>query len=94
MDEIKDIIQQVIGQIASKKSFSTKSIQDIWEKTLEAKELSHVRLVNFEDGKLLVFVDSSAWLFQMSIKKRKILSKLNEGHGEIKNIIFKVGKVK
>lgn len=94
MDRIKDIVHQVIDKIAEKKTAEHKSIDHIWQNFLGHKELQHTRLVGINEGRLLVVVDSPAWLFQMNIKKQRILARLKEEIPEIQHIHFKIGKIK
>lgn len=94
MDRIKDIVGQVIEKIAEKKAAGHKRIDQVWQNILEKKDLQHTCLVGIKEGKLLVAVDSPAWLFQMNIKKQRILERLKEEMPEIQRIHFKIGKVK
>ena len=94
MDNIKDIINQVIGQIAEKQPNNQSKLERIWLNVLEAKELEHTRLVGLKNGWISAYVDSPAWLYQMKIRRGKIVERLKQEIPEIKNISFKIGKVK
>lgn len=94
MDAIKDIIPQVIEQLSQRKPEDQNKIQRIWRNVIDAKMAQHCLLANFFDGILTVVVDSSSWLYQMNLNRKKILDELREEMPEIKNIQFKIGKVK
>ena len=94
MDDIKEIVHRVIGQMAPAQSASSQQLHALWGKALETKELKHTRLSGFKRGSLFVDVDSPAWLYQMNMRQAKILGKLKEDNAEIKNINFRVGRVK
>ena len=94
MNDIKNIINRVIGDLANKKDQGGKQIASIWCAVLEKKELVHTHVAGLKEGTLFVDVDSPAWLYQMNVKKTKILRLLKEEIPEIKNIRFKIGKVK
>ena len=94
MNDIKDIVHRVVGNMAQQQTTSSQKLDGCWQKALEKKELEHTQLVDFKNGSLLVNVDSSAWLYQMNTRKGKILEKLKEEISDIKNINFRVGKVK
>ena len=94
MDEIKNIISQVIGKLSSQKPAEQNKLSDLWRNILTKKELEHAQLVGVKDGKLLVNVDSPAWLYQMHLKKNNILNKFKEQDPQIKSISLKIGKVK
>jgi len=94
VDNIKDIINQVIGKISSNKFESDEKIERVWRNILEEVELSHTKLDGIKDGKLSVCVDSSAWLYQMKMKKNRILERLKDEVPDVKNIGFRIGKIK
>ena len=68
------------------------AIFDAWPRIVGNKEIGHTKLEGFKDETLLVNVDSSAWLYQMNLKKKKILEDLQKGFPKVKKIYFKLGK--
>ncbi len=94
MNTIKDIIPQVIEQLSLRQPDSQMKIQRLWQNIIDERMFSHSTLENFTQGVLTICVDSSAWLFQMNLNKRRILERLQEEMPEVKNIKFKIGKVK
>ena len=93
MDDIKDIVKQVIGSIATQQPSEQKKLQDCWEKILSQSEQKHARISGFKDGALSVYVDTPAWLYQFNLKKQKILNEIQKEFSEIQKIYFKIGKV-
>ena len=94
MDNIKDVVNKVIGDIAEKKPDSHNKIQRIWQNLLTKQELKHTKLLGVNENTLSVCVDSPAWLYQMRIRQTKILRQLKEEVSDIKSIRFKIGKIK
>ena len=94
MEPIKEIIPQVIENISQKKPETQLKIQRIWQNTAGDKLGPHTSIAGLKDDTLYVHVDSPAYLFQMNLKKKKILEQLREEIPELKNINFKIGKVK
>lgn len=94
MDNIKDVIQKVIGNIAEKNPDEHDKIKRIWQNLLNEKELEHTKLIGVKEETLLVCVDSPAWLYQMRIRQSKILRQLKEEVFNIKYIRFKIGTTK
>ena len=94
MDKIKDIIREVISKISEKKFESQDKIERIWYSILEKQELKHTRFVGIKNGQVSVHVDSPAWLYQMKMKKNKILKRLKDEVPEVVNLYFRIGKVK
>lgn len=93
MDNIKDIVKQVVGGLAQGTLQHQSKIQNLWNNILSPEELKHTRLVSFKDGRLVVFVDSSVFLYQLNLKRGQILLRLKNECEEVKNLYLKVGKV-
>lgn len=94
MDQIKDIVKQVIGNMSSGKPEVHNKLQRLWQNILDKKATEHTALMGLRKGELVIHVDSPAWLFQMNLQKRKILERLQTEYPELSAIRFKLGKVK
>jgi len=94
MDNIKDIVTDVIGKLASKKIDEGSKVERIWQNIMEKDEIKHTKILGINEGKISVLVDSPAWLYQMKMKKRKILQQLMDEVPEVKQLTFKIGKIK
>ena len=94
MDNIKNIVNAVIGNIAEHNPDIHNKIERIWANLLNEKELKHTKIIGVKEYGLLVCVDSPAWLYQMRIRQTKILEQLKEEIPNIKYIRFKIGKIK
>jgi hypothetical protein len=93
MDNIKDIIQNVIGKMSHHKVDTNQKIKDVWQTILSEREHKHTAITGFDGGVLSIMVDSSAWLYQMNTKKMTVLNKLQKEIPEVKRVQFKIGKV-
>lgn len=94
MDNIKDVVNKVIGGIAQKNPASNEKIQRIWENLLTKHELKHTKITGLDKNTLSINVDSPAWLYEMRTKQHKILKKIKEEVEEIRHIRFQIGSVK
>ena len=93
MDNIKDVIYRVIEQLSKKNVDPHAKIEKIFEDVLSPRELKHVRLGEIRNHELIIYVDSSAWLYEMNTKRSRILQRFKEEIPELKEIHFKIGKV-
>ncbi|MBN1869829.1 MAG: DUF721 domain-containing protein [Candidatus Omnitrophica bacterium] len=93
MDNIKNIVNTVIGNMAEQKPDTHNKIERIWKNLLNEKELKHAKIIGIKEDGLLVCVDSPAWLYQMRIRQTKILRQLKEEAPHIKYIRFRMGKI-
>lgn len=94
MDNIRNIITKVIGNIAEKNPDTHDKVERIWQNLLNPQELQHTKLVGIKDGVLRVHVDSPAWLYQMKLRQFKILEQLKNEIPDIKTIRFQIGTTK
>lgn len=94
MDNMKDIVSSVIGKLSQRQAFDHDKLQSIWDNLLNNLEMKHTQLMGLSEGELTIHVDSPAWLYQMKIKKATLLKRLKQEDFDVKNIVFKIGKVR
>ena len=90
---IKDILPGVFENISRQDIQDQISLENRWKEILGG-DADKAVIVGSKDGCVLVNVDCPARLFQMRVRKQKILSALQDKNKDIQNIIFKIGKVK
>ncbi|MCU0651365.1 MAG: DUF721 domain-containing protein [Candidatus Omnitrophica bacterium] len=92
MEPIKNTIQQVFEGWQGKNKPVSSDEPGAWlKKTLAKKALSHVKLYNFRKGILSIKVDSSTWLYYLSVQKQDLLKKMQRESEAIKDIRFSLG---
>ncbi len=66
-----------------------------WERTVGPAIARHARPIVLRGGKLVLVVDSPAWMQQLSLMKPEIREKLNAGLGgkTIRDITLKLGEI-
>ena len=91
---IADIVKSVFVRLENEKNFSKEDIEARWKEIVEASGFQHSRPITLRNGVLAVNVDSSVWLQEMNMKKRKILKRLKSTFGKdrISEIHFKIGE--
>lgn len=94
MDNIKEVLNSVIQKLSLRQPQEQSKISRLWQSVASPKDQQHTSLENFTDGILHVTVDSPAWMYHMKMKKPDLLQRLKEDAPVIKDIRFKVGKVK
>lgn len=93
--EIKNVVQAVIGQLTAGTS-SGENLEAIYRLVVGAlteKEGRHARVSGMSGETVFVTVDSPAWMFQLNLKRQRILKTIQEIRPDIKKIHFKIGKV-
>ena len=91
---ISDIIKSVFERLENEKTFSKEDIESQWKGMVGVSGASHTRPASLRKGVLTVFVDSSGWLQEMAMQKRKILKQLKRqfGKDKISGIQFRIGE--
>lgn len=89
MEHIRETLQGVFQELGQKKRPEEEDILAGFSKVLAAKERRHVKYRSLKAGILTVNVDSSAWLYQLNLKKSDFIKALR-----IKDIRFRIGEVK
>jgi len=94
MELLKNTLDNVMCQLGAKKTvFQDTGPQQWLKKALTKKELGHIRVKYFSKGILGLSVDSSAWLYILSLKKEELLKELKKENLELKNINFSIGEI-
>jgi hypothetical protein len=94
MELLKNTLDSVMRQLVVKKTALGDTGPQQWlKKILTKKELKHIRVKYFSKGVLGLNVDSSAWLYILSLKKEELLKEIKKDNPELKNINFRIGEV-
>jgi hypothetical protein len=94
MELLKNTLASVMHQLDAKKTvFQDAGPQQWLKNALTKKELGHIRVKYFSKGVLGLSVDSSAWLYILSLKKEELLGKLKKENPGLKNINFTIGEI-
>lgn len=94
MELLKNTLNEVMRRLDAKKTvFQDTGPQQWLKKTLTKKELGHIRVKYFCKGILGLSVDSSAWLYILSLKKEELLREIKKENPELKKINFRIGEI-
>ena len=94
MELLKNTLDNLMRQLVVKKTVPGGAGPQQWlKKILTKKESQHIRIEYFSKGVLGLNVDSSAWLYILSLKKEALLKELRKENPELKNINFRIGEV-
>jgi hypothetical protein len=91
MEQIKDTIQTVLGNLKNKTKDGSAQEKTFkaFRKLLTRPERSHIKCIALRSNVLIVNVDSSAWLYQLSLKKSGLAAKSG-----LQDIRFRIGEIK
>jgi len=94
-EEIGLIISQLIKKLDTKTHGSIEEVVQAWQNAVETKAISHTKPVAIKKNILTIEVDSSTWLYFLSLKKKNILESMKKilGKGKIEDIRFRIGEI-
>jgi predicted nucleic acid-binding Zn ribbon protein len=93
---IGDLIKDVIKDLGKTSRLSEEDMMGAWKDAAGEAAARHTRPVSFRKSSLIVNVDGSSWLYELTLKKKEILKKL-EGRlkgKKLKDIRFRIGDTK
>ena len=91
---IGEIIHGVFARIENEKNLSKEDIDSLWKEACGSQAAGHSTPVTLKKGVLMVWVDSSGWMQELSMRKREILKALKRklGKDKISEIHLKIGE--
>lgn len=89
-----EIIRRVFAELDKKKNTSQEEILSLWRELAGERGVWHSRPSSLKNRVLTVRVDSSAWLQELVMRKRRLLKELKRALGKdrITEIRFKIGE--
>ena len=93
---IENIVKDVIKDLSGKGRISEEEIARAWEEAVGRKATAHTKPILIRKSVLTVNVDNSGWLYELTIKKPKLLKKLDgkiRGK-QLKGLRFRIGEIK
>lgn len=92
---IKEIVNEVMHGLAPDKGANNQEILAALNSFLDKKTLQHIKAERYKNNKLIIKVDSSAWLYKLNLEKNKFLDKINKAlpKPEVQDVLFKIGSV-
>jgi len=92
---LEDLVKKAVSQIIGDKRLSEEGVRGAWTKAAGARAAKHSRPVSLRRSRLVVNVDGSSWLYELTLKKREIMEKLGGRFlgRQLKDIRFRIGEV-
>ena len=94
-ERIDSVIKSIIKKLDRQSNPTIEEIEKIWRKAAGAKALSHTKPASFRKKRLIINVDGSSWLYELTLKKEELLNKLKMQLGEekIEELQFRIGEL-
>lgn len=93
---LEDLVKSIISSFAGKDKLTEEEIRSAWSLVVGEQAAKHSRPRSFTDSRLIVHVDDSSWLYELTTRKKYILNNLSsELKGKkLKDITFRIGDLR
>lgn len=91
---IKEIAKNIITDLSNQRLSKEEKIKKVWQKAVGKRFYPHTQPVSFRKKRLVINVDSSGWLYELTMRKKEITLKLNKMlKNDFKELQFRIGKI-
>ena len=91
---IKDVTKSVIQQITKQRQHKQERAKKAWWRAVGTKHGKHTQPISFQKKRLVVHVDSSSLLYELTIQKQEITKKLKKNlKDDFKEVRFRIGEI-
>ncbi len=90
---IKDVTSRVLGRLSGGRKKKEERIKKAWFKAAGERARGHTEPRSLRKGRLVVNVDSSALLYELTVDKKTILDRLKKTKTDIKELSYRIGSV-
>ena len=95
---IKDIVNKIISKIGTDKTgderISQEAIRKMWRRAAGNRASKRSQPISLRKGRLVVSVEDSSLLYDLTLRKRDIFEKLSRDlKGKISEIQFRIGEI-
>ena len=93
---LEDVLKDIISGISKKGGLTEEDVDSAWERAVGEKAAKHSKPCTLKGPRLIVSVDDSSWLYELTIRKREILKSLSEilKSSRVKDITLRIGELK
>ena len=95
-EHLSRLIGKVIDSLSGGERPGKEEIEAAWKKASGESAARNSRPVTLKKGVLLVYVASSSWLYELTVRKREILKVLEVAvkGKKVKELRFRIGDIK
>ena len=96
VEHFSALIGSVIKNLTGKERLGAEEIGQAWEEAVGQAAAKHSRPVSFKKASLVVNIESSSWLYELTVRKKEIMKTLEialKGK-KINELRFRIGDIK
>ena len=94
-ERIDSVIRFIIGKLDKEARPTSEEVGAAWEEIAGDKAARHAKPTSLRKKRLVISVDGSSWLYELTLKKEFLLNGLKSKLGEdkIKELQFRIGEL-
>ena len=73
---LEKVLKDIIGGIGAKGALTEEAVARAWEEAVGKKAAAHSAPRSLRGARLVINVDDSSWLYELTVQKKEILRKL------------------
>ena len=91
---IEEVARGLIKDLRDKRSSKEERVKEAWRSAVGKKFYRHTQPTSFRKKRLVVNVDSSGWLYELTMRKQGIVAKLKKSlKKDFKELQLRIGQV-
>jgi predicted nucleic acid-binding Zn ribbon protein len=94
-ERIDSVVKSILEKLDKQSILTSEEIEKIWREVAGRKASSHTKPASFRKKRLMVNVDGSSWLYELTLRKNELLAELKKrlGEGKIEELQFRIGEL-
>ncbi|MDP3789495.1 MAG: DUF721 domain-containing protein [Candidatus Omnitrophota bacterium] len=94
-EHIDGVIRSIIEGMHKDRRPTSETVEAAWKEIAGGKAALHAKPVSLRKKRLIVNVDGSSWLYELTLKKDSLLGGLKNklGEDQIKELQFRIGEL-
>lgn len=92
---LEGVLKNIINGI-TKKGALEEDVKAAWEGAVGEAAAKHSKVRSLKGGRLVVNIDDSSWLYELTLQKKEIIRKLGKSlkNSRIKDVTLRIGDIK
>lgn len=93
---LEGVLKNIINGITKKGGLTEEDVRTAWESAVGEAAARHSKVRSLKGGRLVVNIDGSSWLYELTLQKKEIIKKIGETlkSSKIKDITLRIGDIK
>ena len=94
-ERISGVVRSVLERLDKRSNPTSDEINKIWQEVVGKKAFTHTKPASLKEKKLVINVDGSGWLYELTLKKKQLLNKMKSklGQDKVKELQFRIGEL-